>query len=94
MKIDPRFNSPSEIFNTLAVIIFTIVTMLFPLWVRYATVKNFEKLGSDEIADKYGPFYEDLNLDNKITALYIFFFIVRRLLISAILIFLRNFCFL
>ena len=81
------FDSSSAIFHSITSISFLTFLMLFMGGTCVFVIKNFGRLGAPEFKRKYGELNLGLKTKDKMAVLYPFFFMMRRAVYAAILVF-------
>ena len=84
------FLNPVDLGNSVITICCLVLVFAFPLWVGSRIHVNFEKLNTKEVKDRYGVFTDSLKCDDYHVAQYNVYFMMRRLVTCAIVIFLPN----
>jgi len=86
-----KWDSFSLIFMSSLSILVTLVLLAYPAFFAWKLTKDFDSLETSKFKKKYGKFYEELDLRNgKMVLLQPIWFLVRRFLMSMMVIFLRT----
>jgi len=86
-----RWDSFSVIFMSSLSILVTLVLLAYPAFLAWKLTKDFDSLDTWHMKRKYGKWYEELDLRNgKMVLLQPIWFLVRRFLMSMMVIFLRT----
>ena len=67
--------------NSLCILIIGTVCVLFPVVVTIHLYKNFEKLEEEAFQEDYVCLYEDLKTDSRLSAFFLMYFTLRRMII-------------
>ena len=73
-----------------ALIIFSSILLVMPIYMFVTIWRNFDQLDSEEIRYQYGHFYSDLQTESLFKASFHVVFIFRRIFFVGILIFLPH----
>jgi len=92
-KIDLFYDTGPNIWNTSSAAVFFVIAFIYPLWLFLVIKKNFDKLDTKEVSNKYGVFYEGINTQEYHSAQYNTYFMLRRLFTIATIIFMYNYYF-
>jgi hypothetical protein len=88
--IGDHFATWYDFINSSATIFYSVVLVMFPWHAFKVIYANFEALSTDRMLEEFGIYYEDYRTKTRATALYNVFFMVRRLVTSLILVFMRH----
>ena len=81
------FSTPADILNSVVTIIVLIGLIYFPIWIFMKVYSNREDLENPEFQEELAWLFEDIRATEMSSALYQFFFILRRLYLAIILTF-------
>jgi hypothetical protein len=82
-RFDDRLNTVVTLFHLLSVFI-------FPVYVAYTILANFDQLDTKKVTETHGIFYDGCHTKTRGQALYNVLFMLRRLLTVLVLIFIRE----
>ena len=85
-----HFSTLSNIWVSLTTIFYDFALLLFPLYAYLLIRDNFETLSTDKTTNKFGIFYEGMNLRTKVSAMYNVIFMARRLITAIVLVFMTD----
>jgi hypothetical protein len=88
-KTSLKWDSWAMRLNNICLIYFAICLIVYPVWLLFILFKNYDKLDSPDLK-KYGDVFDDINKDNKFSVIIPTFNLVRRLLLSCLLVFLTS----
>mgnify|MGYP006893271306 CR=1 FL=1 len=89
-NIYEHFSTTSNICVSVITLLYDLALIIFPIYAYLVIKKNFNNLSTKTTTDKYGFYYEDINLGSMITAQYNIIFMVRRLLTALLLVFMYD----
>ena len=87
---DNSFNTVSDYIAILFGGLSLFFSILLIVIVGYNIHKNFDRLDDPEVLEKYGLYYEGLKADSYLSAQFNVIFMIRRLIFTVVLVFLRK----
>ena len=85
------FINGQEIFYSLVCLILLLVSLAFPIFTAIILMRKYDSLSSEDMQVKIGSLYSDIRLESKLALFYHVIFMVRRLLLSFMAIFMIGF---
>ena len=93
LDIDIYFKRRSDWICSAITIFYSAAVFMFPVYVAVVILKNFDKLDTKKVSEHHGIYYDECRTTSRVTALYNVIFMLRRLITTAVLIFLRDHAF-
>ena len=86
-----KFNLGTDGFNAVYSLILLSFLVIYPIFTYYLTSINKFKLEQNHISTKFSTLYEDLKIKSYWARNYYVFFMLRRMILSLTLVFLRDY---
>jgi hypothetical protein len=89
-----NFEGFFEILDYFMTIVISLMIAIMPFWIAIFYIRNFEDWGTEKFEEKYGAPYEGLFTDKRWSIANSIIFMLRRVILAATCLYLRNFMFL
>jgi len=89
-----RWQQFGTVLDSLLGIMFVVITIGLPVFLYVLWTKKFEDLDEEEVRERFGSFYENINTDEKSNVLVPLYFYIRRIILSFTVIYFRDHLFL
>ena len=86
-----NWDTPGTSVQSVFCLFFGVLIIVVPVRLLWVTLSDFDKLGDEDMEQKYGSFYSDLRLKSgKAVLLWPAFFFARRLIVAFAIVFFRE----
>jgi hypothetical protein len=85
------YETKGDYFSAIFAKTFGGILLIFPIIILIFILGNFHRLNNDNIIKRFGSLYEGIRFSNKMSALFNFFFTIRRLILIFIVIYFKDY---